>query len=214
MIPILLVSEDKKLVDDYINKEAKTDNKVFFEVTPLTKEYSIDDIKSLIKETKVFHPKIRTYFLADFNLSSIPAQNSFLKLLEEPPTNVQFILSTFNRNYLLPTIISRVKIIKLGIRTSIKVDPSLRKDLEELVKNQNFKIINKDTFSQIKRDGALNILNQIVIFFRERLEVDKNSTFVIKQTVRLKNLLENNNLNPQLTIDQVLIFIWKMYSIK
>jgi len=26
--------------------------------------------------------------------------------------------------------------------------------------------------------------------------------------------LENNNLNPQLTVDQVLIFIWKQYKIK
>ena len=65
------------------------------------------------KEAKIFNPKIRIYYLENFHLSSIPAQNSFLKLLEEPPSKVQFVLTTDNKNNLLPTIVSRVKIIKL-----------------------------------------------------------------------------------------------------
>lgn len=214
MIPILLISDDKKLVEDYISEKLKTSNNIFFEVVPLTKEYSIEDIKSLIKETKVFHPKTRIYFLANFHLSSIPAQNSFLKLLEEPPTQVQFILSTDNKNRLLPTIISRVKIIKLAKQNFIKLDKVLQKDLEDLLKNQGFKILNKNYFSQVKREEALSLLDQIIVFFRERLEIDKNSPLIIKEIIRLKGLLENNNLNPQLTIDQVLIFVYKQYKIK
>src|SRR3989339_404069 len=111
MIPLLLISKDKIFINNYVNKLKK--GTLFIEVTPSTKEYSIDDIKGIIIETKVFYPKTRIYFLCNFHLSSIPAQNSFLKLLEEPPSNVQFILSTNNKNGLLPTIISRVKIVKL-----------------------------------------------------------------------------------------------------
>jgi DNA polymerase III gamma/tau subunit len=214
MIPLLIISGEKKLIEDYIDKKVKTDDNLFFEILPLTKEYSIEDIKNLIKETKVFHPKVRVYFLADFHLSSIPAQNSFLKLLEEPPSNVQFVLSTYNKYSLLPTIISRVKIIKLGGENLIKIDQILRKDLEDLIENQNIKILNQSIFSQMKRDVALNLLSQLVIFFRERLAEDKNASAVIKEVIRLKNLLENNNLNPQLTVDQTLIFIWKKYSMK
>ena len=92
MIPILLIFNDKKTLDEYLNLTFKKSECFFSEVVPSNKDYYIDDIKSLIKETKVFHPKMRVYYFPNFHLSSIPAQNSFLKLLEEPPTNVQFIL--------------------------------------------------------------------------------------------------------------------------
>ena len=166
MIPILLISNDKKTLDEYLNINFKKNAIFFSEVTPLTKEYSIDDIKGLIKETKVFHPKIRIYFLDNFHLSSIPAQNSFLKLLEEPPTNVQFVLSTFNKNRLLPTIISRVKIVKLQ-----------KNEINNVPKNSIINTICRDVINHVStripltqfiitdRESAKNILLQIIIFF-------------------------------------------------
>lgn len=42
------------------------------------------------------------------------AANSFLKILEEPPADTVFILTTDNLNYILPTIISRCQLIKFG----------------------------------------------------------------------------------------------------
>ncbi len=207
MIPILLISNNKKTLDEYLNINFKKNANLFFEVIPSTKEYSIEDIKGLIKETKVFHPKIRIYFLANFHLSSIPAQNSFLKLLEEPPANVQFVLSTNNKNSLLPTIVSRVKIIKLqGNDTKNVIGVQF---IAPIISG-----LNLVKFTITDRESAKDILLQIIIFFREKLESDKNSPLIIKEAIRLKALLENNNLNPQLTVDQVLIFIWKQYKIK
>jgi len=203
MIPLLILSKDSKLVKKYID-DLKADN-LFFEIIPVTKEYSIDDIKNLKKEAKIFNPKIRIYYLENFHLSSIPAQNSFLKLLEEPPSNVQFILTTDNKNNLLPTIISRVKIIKL----------------QENEKRGN---VNKFVFDETKisllpfkitdKESAKKILIQLISFFRGRLDSDKKATLVLKEILRLNKFLESNNLNPQLTIDQALIFIWKTYKMK
>lgn len=212
MIPLLIISNNEKLISDYVDKIKKDS---FYSVfTPSSKEYSIEDIRNLIKETKVFHPKKRIYFLADFHLSSIPAQNSFLKLLEEPPTNVQFILSTDNKNSLLPTVVSRTKIVKLKDTQTFSTDKIIQDNINELVENNNLRILNKSDFSQLKRDDVLTIINQIIAFFRKRLDSDKRSPGIIKETLRLKSLFENNNLNPQLTIDQLLIFIWKQYNIK
>ncbi len=212
MIPILVVSKDSKLIKKYV--DALKVNSLFFEIIPSTKEYSIQDIKSIIKETKVFFPKVRNYFLPDFHLSSVAAQNSFLKLLEEPPSNVQFILSTDNKNRLLPTIISRVKIVKL-------LGTDERKNVDQIIINEINGLINQTTtkipllqFKITDKESAKNILLQFIIFFRGRLKTDKNSPVVIKEILRLKRLLESNNLNPQLTVDQGLIFIWKKYSIK
>jgi len=207
MIPILLISNNKKTLDEYLNINFKKNANLFFEVIPSTKEYSIEDIKGLIKETKIFHPKIRIYFLANFHLSSIPAQNSFLKLLEEPPSNVQFILSTNNKNSLLPTVVSRTKIVKL--ENNKKQNVVGAQFIAPIIKG-----LNLVKFTITDKESAKNILLQIIIFFRERLEIDKNSPLIIKEIIRLKALLENNNLNPQLTIDQALIFIYKVYKMK
>ncbi|MEK7634163.1 MAG: hypothetical protein AAB437_04950 [Patescibacteria group bacterium] len=206
MIPLLIISNDSKSIQDYVEKLKV--GTLFFEITPVTKEYSISDIKSIIKETKVFYPKIRNYFLPDFHLSSIAAQNSFLKLLEEPPSNVQFILSTDNKNRLLPTIISRVKIIKLTGNYSQNVVGA------QFMINHTTTKIPLIPFKITDKESANNILLQIIIFFRGKLKTDKNSPVVIKEILRLKRLLESNNLNPQLTVDQGLIFIWKKYKIK
>ncbi len=204
MIPLLIVSNDPKLIQDYVDKLKK--DSLFFDVVPSTKEYSIEDIKGLIKETKVFHPKTRIYFLANFHLSSIPAQNSFLKLLEEPPTNVQFILSTNNKNSLLPTIVSRTKLVKLLNKEILNIETQF---ITTIIED-----LNLIKFTVTDRESAKNILFQIIMFFRSRLGSDKTSPVVIKKVLRLIGLLESNNLNPQLTIDQALIFIWKTYTIK
>ena len=212
MIPLLILSKDSKLIKNYVDK-LKVGN-LFSEVIPSTKENSIDDIKSLIKEIKVFHPKTRIYFLANFHLSSIPAQNSFLKLLEEPPTNVQFILSTDNKNQLLPTIVSRTKVVKLeGKESADVVERFIAQEINGVINHTTTKIP-LSSFKITDRESAENILLQIIMFFRQRLYSDKNSPIIIKEVLRLRGLLENNNLNPQLTIDQVLIFIYKVYKMK
>lgn len=203
MIPLLILSKDSKLIEKYID-DIKIGN-LFFEVIPSTKEYSIDDIKNIFKETKIFNPKTRIYFLANFHLSSIPAQNSFLKLLEEPPVNVQFILSTDNKNNLLPTVVSRTKIVKLQVEGK-------GQDMDKFAFDPT-----KISFAEFKitdKESAQKILLQLINFFRNRLEHDRNSPTILKEILRLKSLLENNNLNPQLTVDQGLIFIHKEYKMK
>lgn len=213
MIPLLLISNNKSSLGLYVDKFKK--DSIFFEVNPLTKEYSIDDIKNIIKETKIFYPKTRYYYLPDFHLSSIPAQNSFLKLLEEPPSNVQFILSTNNKNRLLPTIVSRVKIVKLLDKDKQNIiDKSISDAIQGLINQTPTTKIPLIQFKIADKESAKNILLQLIYFFREKLDSDKKSPLIIKEILRLDRLLDSNNLNPQLTVDQALIFVWKMYSMK
>lgn len=212
MIPILVISKNSKLVKKYIDN-LKVDN-LFFEITPSTKEYSIDDIKNIKKEAKIFNPQTRIYFLENFHLSSIPAQNSFLKLLEEPPSNVQFVLTTNNKNSLLPTIVSRVKIVKLQEEKSKNV-------VEQFIAPEINGVINHTTtkipllpFKITDKESAKDILVRLIMFFREKLDSDKKAVLILKEILHLNKLLESNNLNPQLTVDQVLIFIYKVYKMK
>ena len=210
MIPLLILSKDSKLIKDYIDN-LKLDN-LFFEILPSTKEFSIDDIKNLIKDTKIFNPKTRIYLLNNFNLSSIPAQNSFLKLLEDPPSKVQFVLTADNRNSLLPTIISRVKIVKLFEKeTKNVVEQFIAPEINGVINHTTTKIP-LSSFKITDKESAKKILIQLISFFRRRLDSDKKSSKIIKKILTLIKLLSTNNLNPQLTIDEALIFIYKQYK--
>lgn len=212
MIPLLILSKDNRLIKNYV--DGLKPNNLFFEISPLTKEFSIDDIKNLKKEAKIFNPKIRIYFLENFHLSSIPAQNSFLKLLEEPPSNVQFVLTTDNKNNLLPTIISRTKIVKLQEEESKNVvEQFIAQEIDGVINHTTTKIP-LTSFKITDKELAKKILLQLIEFFQTKLDSDKKSPIILKEILRLNSLLENNNLNPQLTVDQVLIFIWKTYNIK
>lgn len=50
--------------------------------------------------------------LVSFHTASLPAQNAMLKVIEEPPIGVRFILLTSNKESLIGTVLSRVQEIK------------------------------------------------------------------------------------------------------
>ena len=213
MIPILLVTDDKKEINKYI-KTIRKNGDLFFEITPLASEYSINEIKEVLKETKIYFKEKRIYLFQNFHLSSLEAQNTFLKVLEEPPHNVQFILTTNNSNSLLATIISRAKIINLENRPILKLDSDIETELSSLIENNNLDILSKKNFIVKTKEDGLKILGQIILFFKKRLMSDKNSSPILKEILKKKSLIESNNLNPQLTVDHILIFIAKTYNMK
>lgn len=70
---------------------------------------SIEVIRNLYIATRSKHTKKHFFIIQNSDSMSLSAQQAFLKLLEEPPENVHFILLTHSRNRLLPTILSRVQ---------------------------------------------------------------------------------------------------------
>lgn len=213
MIPILLVTNDKKEVKKYL-KTISEKGDLFFEINPLTNEYSINEVKEVVKETKIYFKQKRIYLFQDFHLSSIEAQNTFLKALEEPPHKVQFILTTNNSNSLLPTIRSRTKIINLSNQPAFEPDKNIENALLALVKEKKLNILSNNKFILKTKEDGLKILDKIILFFKNRLTSDKNSPLILKEILKKKSLMESNNLNPQLTIDHILIFIGKTYNMK
>ena len=75
----------------------------------------IDQIRELVHSLSLSPYEITRRFglLVDFETATIPAQNSLLKTLEEPPGKVILILTAISSGSLLETIISRCEVIKL-----------------------------------------------------------------------------------------------------
>lgn len=86
-------------------------NHVAIEPEEDKKQISIEQIKSLYKNTR--SSQISTIIINKAHSMSHPAQNAFLKLLEEPPHGVRFIATTTDKNLLLSTILSRMTLVEL-----------------------------------------------------------------------------------------------------
>lgn len=72
-------------------------------------EFLIDEAKKAIKEAYIATSETKYIFLCGTSFG-VAAQNSLLKVLEEPPKNIIFIIITLSKNSILPTIISRVAV--------------------------------------------------------------------------------------------------------
>lgn len=81
---------------------------------------TIKQVHTLLSELTL-HPRLpRLVWVEEAGLMTLPAQNSLLKSLEEPPEDTVFYLTLSRPDALLPTVRSRAQLIRLGRNTSVK----------------------------------------------------------------------------------------------
>ncbi len=80
------------------------------------RSFHIDAIRDIRKAAylKPNEARCKVYILADAHEMTDQAQNALLKLIEEPPDNTMLILTCHSSQALLPTILSRVAVIRLA----------------------------------------------------------------------------------------------------
>lgn len=113
----------------------------------------IDDIR-LLKERIVLPPqgaKMAVYILDEVHMLTTEAFNAFLKMLEEPPPHVVFILATTELQKLPATIISRCTVINFQKASQEEIVESLKRVLA----SEKIKYKEEDLFAIAKRaDGS------------------------------------------------------------
>jgi DNA polymerase-3 subunit delta' len=93
-----------------------------------TKEsIKIEDVRRLIDRSNMTGQSLYKIFLIQgLERMTKEAANSFLKVLEEPPVGTIFIMTTNNIRELLPTVVSRVRIIKFGSVSASYLEEKLK----------------------------------------------------------------------------------------
>ncbi|PAF48982.1 hypothetical protein BKH43_07500 [Helicobacter sp. 13S00401-1] len=112
----LRASIDPEFLSIYEQKKSNQDS------TSIIEELKIDDAHAIIEEAYI--ATSQTKYIAIFAYSfNIYAQNALLKILEEPPANVIFLIFTTSRSALLNTVRSRMQVLDLRQKREINTLP-------------------------------------------------------------------------------------------
>lgn len=156
----------------------------------------IDDVR-LIQETAKIYPlkaKYKLFIVDEVHMLTIQAFNALLKILEEPPNYLIFILATTNPEKLPPTIISRCQRFSLQRINITEISDKLK----EIAKQENIKIDDESVFLIAKLgDGAL----------RDALGVFDMAVSFCGNNIKYKELKEFLNLPDKEVYFEVSKFI-------
>ncbi|WP_455756763.1 DNA polymerase III subunit delta' [Sulfurimonas sp.] len=82
-------------------------------------DFKIEHAKAVINEAYISESQTKYIILGAKNFNTI-SQNALLKVLEEPPKNIEFIIITSTKSNLLPTVRSRLPIIKGDVNSEVQ----------------------------------------------------------------------------------------------
>ncbi|HEX3017217.1 MAG TPA: ATP-binding protein [Caproicibacter sp.] len=109
------------------------------------------------------------------NMSEI-SQNALLKILEEPPENVLFVLTTVSAAALLPTVRSRAQLFSVA-GGSLPGDWTLANQIARSVMASGEADLLFGTAGLIKdKEGLRGVLKQLLLLFRDALVVRSGGT--------------------------------------
>ena len=158
---------------------------------------------------------------------TIPAANSLLKILEEPPANAKFFLTTSNLGLVLPTIVSRCRVYRtalgsdwgefapkessryaagqLGRAIKLSADPEKLAQVEEWSKMIDVITGKADLVELMQVAETLNELerSEVLDFLKQLLWVareQKRSAEVLEKIQETINLI-SQNVNTRLALE-------------
>lgn len=185
---ILVCKSLDKAFDTLSQQYAKQNCKFFIKNSEKNSEdFLLEDAKNVVKEAYVAEKEKKIIILIAKNYN-IYAQNSLLKILEEPPRNIIFILVSESKNVFLPTIRSRLLVRELEYQEE-KIEIDL--DLGRLELSDIYDFVQKN--SRIKKNELKNLMQKIISDAILEYKID----FKAKELEHFEKLLQLSDLNSR-----------------
>ena len=147
------------------------------------KSIAVDQVRELRKEAfiKPHKAEKRVFIIDKADTMNASSQNALLKLLEEPPESVMFLLVAENKAAFLDTIISRCVVLNVNDVSDCKADTKAFLAAEEFLKylmdnDQYNMLITTHAFSK-KRVDSDRFIKSLKTVVAERIKSDPNSHF-------------------------------------
>lgn len=215
MIPILCVSLLEENIDNFIEnfiEKKGIRNSQIYKIKPERTILTIEQLRNITHLFERAGPE-KLIIIYKFETATEAAQNTLLKVLEEKSIFAQFILCTSKLESILPTIISRCKIINLNIGNKARASEMHTFTLIEIFKKS----------LKITKEDAIKICEDLLFFFKYELEfmikkenIKKATEFarILSEINKTYALISKNNLNPETGVDHIAFILYKSGIIK
>lgn len=176
----------------------------------------VDEIRD-IREKSKFLPagaKYKIYIIDEVHMLSTSAFNALLKILEEPPKHVIFVLATTEPHKVLPTILSRCQRYDFHAFSKDEIKSTLRKacESEKIVISEEA----LDAISVSAEGGmrdAYTILDQVIALCGDNITVDDvdniTGSLGVKKTLELVNAIEEKDITTALSVINEIVNLGK-----
>jgi len=153
---LFIVNDIDKSLEEISANLPKHSTRIIRNETEGKNEFLIDEAKKAIKEAYIATSETK-YILLCGTSFGIPAQNSLLKVLEEPPKNIIFIIITISKSSLLPTILSRVEVKYQKTKKTVQ---EFSLDLKKLELKDLYRYLKEH--QRINKNEAKEIIESII----------------------------------------------------
>jgi len=218
MHSFIISCKNKKTSLEFVVSECKKNKIDKLDTTSLSfeKAVGIEDVRQIQKKLvlKPIKGKVKAVILDSFNGITIEAQNALLKSLEEPPFSTIIYILVPNKELLLPTILSRCKIVELKEKDTLSEEESTQYhslfiSLSQKSVGERLKLA--EDLSKNKADLTI-WLEKMIIVARQRLierirhneEISHYLNFLISLNKAYK-IISTTNANQRLVLENLLL---------
>jgi DNA polymerase III delta prime subunit len=209
MTAILICSRSKKTREAAL-LELADDRGEERESLPLTlgegeEKIRLSEVKRFLPHLYIKSAKgVRTVLIPEAHRLTIASQNAFLKSLEEPPPNTLFLLTTPHRRMLLPTIVSRCRVIQKEAAPTgeeRKKEVALAKKIIKAERGKRLTLFEEKVSYQ--KEEINKFLEGVEILLKSSL--NQASAQILTRVWGAKKLLRNESANPKIIVDDLLL---------
>ena len=144
----------------------------------------VDDIKNITHHAYIASEN-EQYIILTIEAINAISQNALLKILEEPPVNIYFLILAYNKNIFLPTVLSRLMVVRLfSHRYHIQ---EFKYDIAKMSLAQIFAFV-KDNKNMQKKEASDMLYSLFNHIYDNNLNLPQKYLDLISQGVVLLNL--------------------------
>ncbi len=129
---------------------------LIYSVEDKPKAFKVDIVREIRAKAYIVPNEAdrKVFILENSHTMGVEGQNAILKILEEPPSYVNFILLCSSKSGFLPTVLSRAAVYNLGQTSSVQGDGVTREAAVEAAKNVALAVTAMNDFEIVKAAGV------------------------------------------------------------
>lgn len=215
MHSFLIASKKKKTSSDYVTAflEKEKIDLLDKDMNSYEKAMGIEDVRNIQKRIllKPFKGKTKAVVIEAYESITTEAQNALLKVLEEPPANTIIIISVPRKEIILPTIISRCKVVELNDDKQTLSNDEITQLHNYLISLSQSGIGERLRIAQDlskNKDDVLLWLEKMTVYLRQRLIKNYNDSQyygLLKSFQTTYKTIKNTNVNQRIALEDLFL---------